>query len=83
MQTLPTAALPFAIPLTLQITVASEVFVTAAENVARPFTASDALGGATLTTTPLVTVTLAETDATPATAWIVTGLVAGKSAGAT
>jgi hypothetical protein len=67
-QTCPIVALPFAIPLTLQTTVVSGVFVTAAEKVARPFTTTLAFGGTTLTATLLTIVILAEADAAPDTA---------------
>jgi hypothetical protein len=67
-QTSPIVVLPFAMPFTLHNTVVSGVFVTVAENVARPFTATLALGGETLTVTLLTIVTLALADADPATA---------------
>ena len=81
-QTCPIVASPFVMPLTLQTTAVSGVFVTTAENVARPFTTTLEIGGTTLTATLLTIVTLADADAAPATARIVSGFVAGKSAGA-
>jgi hypothetical protein len=67
-QTCPIVASPFVMPLTLQTTVVSVVFVTTAENVARPFTTTLEIGGTTLTATLLTIVTLAEADAAPAAA---------------
>ena len=67
-QTCPIVALPFVIPLTLHTTVVSGVFVTTAENVARPFTTTLEIAGTTLTATLLMIVTLAEAVAAPATA---------------
>lgn len=55
-------------PLTPHTTVASGVFVTTAENVARPLTATLAFGGTMLTATLLTIVILAEAVAVPATA---------------
>lgn len=58
--TWPTVALPFAIPLTNQVTVASDEFVTDGVNVARWPGESVAALGETLTLTLLVSVTVAE-----------------------
>jgi len=63
--TRPTAALPLAIPVTDQVTVASVVPVTFGENVARCPVEIVAVGGATLTATPLVIVTVAEATSGP------------------
>jgi hypothetical protein len=67
-QSCPSVAFPLATPFTLQSTVASGVFETTAENVSRPFAATLAVGGVTLTVTLLMIVTVADTDAAPATA---------------
>ena len=69
-------------PLTLQKTPASVVPVTTAPNVARPFTPTVALGGATVTVTLLKMVTPAETVCVPAVAWSVSGFGVGRSSGA-
>ena len=58
-QTWPTNALPFAMPFTDHVTVASDEFVTVAEKDARSFDESVAVGGETITPTALVTVTVA------------------------
>lgn len=58
-QTWPTVALPFATPLTVQVTLVSFAFVSVGVNVMRWFTASVAVGGETVTLMLLVTVTVA------------------------
>jgi hypothetical protein len=74
--------LPFRIPFTIHVTVVSVVFVTFAVNVARCVTATLALGGATLTLTELVIITVDDSIAVPSVAWTVTVAGDGKSAGA-
>jgi len=66
--TCPSVAFPLAMPLTVQSTVASGVFDTSAENVARPLTGTLALGGVTLTVTLLTMVTVADAVTVPAVA---------------
>lgn len=56
MQICPTLAFPFTIPATDQVTVVSDEFVTAAENEVRCPSPIVAVGGETLTVTPLVIV---------------------------
>ena len=86
--TCPTVALPFAIPATDHVTVASAEPITLAENDARCPVPIVAIGGATLTDAPLVIVTVADATSGPpagcglTAAWIVSGFVPGKSAGA-
>jgi len=58
-QICPTLAFPFTTPATDHVTLASDVFVTVAENEARCAAPTVAVGGATLTVTPLVIVTVA------------------------
>jgi hypothetical protein len=86
-QTCPTAALPSGVPLTDHVTLVSVEFATAAVKDCCWLGESVAVPGATVTVTPLVIVTVAETlEAPPATplavACIVTGFVTGKSTGA-
>jgi hypothetical protein len=80
-------ALPFKIPFTDQVTVVSDVFVTLAVNAIRWPAATVAAGGETTTATLLVMVAVADSVVAPlvtelAVAWIVTGFVAGRVAGA-
>ncbi len=86
-QTWPTLELPFAIPFTDQVTVVSDVFATLAANAIRWPVATVAVGGETTTATLLVMVAVADSVVAPlvtelAVAWIVTGFVAGRLAGA-
>jgi hypothetical protein len=81
-QICPTAVFPLAIPFTLQVTDVSEVLITVGISVTRWLVSMDALVGEMLTATVLTIVIVAETVAPPATAWIVTGFVAGRLAGA-
>jgi hypothetical protein len=85
--TCPTLALPFGIPFTDQVTVASDVLATIAAKDIRWPVATVAVGGATFTVTLLVMVAVAASVLAPlvtelAVAWIVTGFVAGRPAGA-
>jgi hypothetical protein len=80
--------LPFAKPLTDQLTVVSDVFPTVAANDMRWPVKTAAAGGDTPTVTLLVMVTVADSvvelpSVTElAIAWIVTGLVTGRPFGA-
>ena len=80
--------MPFGAPFTDQVTVVSDVFATLGVNDMRWLVESVAVGGETATVTLLVMVTVADSIVGPplvtelAVAWIVTGLVVGKVAGA-
>jgi hypothetical protein len=83
----PTLTLPFGIPFTDQVTVVSAVFATLGANDKRWPVGTVAIGGETLTETLLVMVTATDSVLAPlltalAVAWIVTGSVAGRLAGA-
>jgi len=86
--TCPTAALPSGTPLTDHVTLSSVESITVGVKDCRCPGPSVAEPGAMITVTPPVIVTVAAAlDALPpitvlAVAWIVTGLVAGESAGA-
>ncbi len=87
MQTCPTLALPFATPFTDQLTVVSDVPATLGVNDRRWPVGTVAIDGETLTETPLVIVTAADSMVAPlvtalAVAWIMTGSVVGRLAGA-
>jgi hypothetical protein len=70
------------IPLTDHVTAVFDVPATVGVSVARWVIATDTPEGATATVTALTIVTVAETVASPATAWMVTGLFGGKFTGA-
>jgi hypothetical protein len=78
----PRVALPSGIPLTDHVTAVFDVPVTVGVSVVRWVIATDTAEGATVTLTVLTIVTVADTVAAPATAWMVTGLVEGKLVGA-
>ena len=86
-QTWPTLALPFGMPFTDQVTVVSDVFATLGINDMRWPVETVAVGGETPTVISVVMATVADSVVPPlvtelAVAWIVTGLVAGRLAGA-
>jgi hypothetical protein len=86
-QTSPTLVLPFGTPFTDQVTVVSDAFATVAVNAVRWPVATVVLDGETNTATSLVIVAVADSTVAPlvtelAVAWTVTGLVAGRLAGA-
>ena len=78
----PTAVLPFGAPLTDQVTAVSEVLVTTGVSNVRRLISTVVALGVMLTVTALTMVTAADVVAVPATAWMVTGLVEGRAAGA-
>jgi hypothetical protein len=78
----PRVVFPLGIPSTVQDTAVFGVLVTVGVNVIRWVMATEAPEGATVTLTALTIVTAADTVAAPATAWTVTGLFAGRFAGA-
>jgi len=83
----PILASPFGTPFTDQVTVLSDAFATLAVNERRWPVGTVAKGGETATETLLVMVTAADSVVAPlvtelAVAWIVTGFVAGRLAGA-
>jgi hypothetical protein len=70
------------IPLTDHVTAVFDVPATVGLSVVRWVIATDTPEGATATVTALTIVTVADTVAPPATAWMVTGLFGGKFMGA-
>jgi hypothetical protein len=81
-QICPRIVFPLGIPLTDHVTAVFDVPATVGVSVARWVIATDTPEGATATVTALTIVTVAETVASPATAWMVTGLFGGKFTGA-